>query len=877
VDLNFGLADPVIIVNSEDDPSGLPVETAVNALNISSLSADELANTALTLPMLAALVSDQLPLQKSIFIAQHRKAFTSATLGRNITNAWLVNGQYQPYYEFAATEWVLFDLVVASGSRIIELELIESLTNMTVASAQTTEDMETLLYPSSTVCTLQILALDGIYLTRVRTWPFNRHLPLLQGSRATVAVMCSTPGEYYLATASVVDDGSDDLSAYVRIGKPATKSIQNILTLVVNEQNLGLTWAAPPSDLSSIPRPLYLSTTFTNNSTETQYLNKNTSSSVSNGTALMSFKSSQVWSIGLDQRGCCSAADGSAIVSNLPATADALSSGQVPLEPRYWMGVGRDCTLTCFDDYECLHFYGADYGVLKSPSVLLNKCAYWAYNYSNYNASNSGSTDTVFKRVSTSKSVEQISVWSPTHDSGTLQFLLQPVQVFSYSSLGVGGRAVEAGPYRNVGDGIGAVEDSTIVVEDFDEYGNVVIDSGGDYAAFFGEVGDWRDVLPVPLGRVVVHARYDIEGANVIRSGELFLSDSGYRVTANVTRGVTSTVPSSNTTKPDSQHSEESPLEFVNVFSNDSYYSSHCDFDGLSSRYVETIDVLAGTRTITTNSCPSHFSLCQESGCAGPNMTRAEPYIRSYVVPLFPSFSSRPLDNGCAFDGSDDGVGIVAVALNGVAILAPGDGVTAECQTGSGVHPNRQPYPGITACDVHGDGDGVLWCGDAVQKASSRAIDKCGGQTDKWGRYSYRIPPICLIQELDYLLNVSSGPTTIGYSYNQSLVEVDAAVVESAAQVGNISATTMTADMYLSTDAVPSPQIGWALDGFPVMGPFGPLGVHMKPCHSAGAHPTICLDECNGLMGEFDEYDNYLYRYLTMSCRVLDDEDNSHR
>ena len=60
-----------------------------------------------------------------------------------------------------------------------------------------------------------------------------------------------------------------------------------------------------------------------------------------------------------------------------------------------------------------------------------------------------------------------------------------------------------------------------------------------------------------------------------------------------------------------------------------------------------------------------------------------------------------------------------------------------------------------------------------------------------------------------------------------------------------------------------SPQIGWMADGFPVMGNKGPGGVLMKRCGEAGAHPSICVDQCGGLYGE-QESDSFLYRYYLM-------------
>jgi hypothetical protein len=45
------------------------------------------------------------------------------------------------------------------------------------------------------------------------------------------------------------------------------------------------------------------------------------------------------------------------------------------------------------------------------------------------------------------------------------------------------------------------------------------------------------------------------------------------------------------------------------------------------------------------------------------------------------------------------------------------------------------------------------------------------------------------------------------------------------------------------TDQTASPQIGWVLDGFPVMGPRGPTGKRMRQCTQPG-ESMPCLDDC---------------------------------
>lgn len=100
--------------------------------------------------------------------------------------------------------------------------------------------------------------------------------------------------------------------------------------------------------------------------------------------------------------------------------------------------------------------------------------------------------------------------------------------------------------------------------------------------------------------------------------------------------------------------------------------------------------------------------------------------------------------------------------------------------------------------------------------AHGSQFDSCGGFANEDGLYCYHVPPTCLLEQLP-----NAG-----------------------------------------TSGKHSPQVGWAIDGFPVYGPLGPSGTRMLPCAHSDAHPTICLDECNGYSAELgDEVDAFKYRY----------------
>lgn len=97
----------------------------------------------------------------------------------------------------------------------------------------------------------------------------------------------------------------------------------------------------------------------------------------------------------------------------------------------------------------------------------------------------------------------------------------------------------------------------------------------------------------------------------------------------------------------------------------------------------------------------------------------------------------------------------------------------------------------------------------------SRTFDYCSGHSNGGGNYHYHSVPTCVIAQLE---GADHQPDD------------------------------------------PSPLVGWMYDGFPVMGPIGPQGVRMMRCTEQGAHPTYCLDECNGFYGNLDS-DEYTYRY----------------
>ena len=101
----------------------------------------------------------------------------------------------------------------------------------------------------------------------------------------------------------------------------------------------------------------------------------------------------------------------------------------------------------------------------------------------------------------------------------------------------------------------------------------------------------------------------------------------------------------------------------------------------------------------------------------------------------------------------------------------------------------------------------------ADSEAEWVSFDCCAGHSAPGGEYHYHFPPSCLLAQVAAL---SDGH---------------------------------------------SPQIGWALDGFPIYGPRGAGGVEIRNCGASGADATFCQDECGGFEGELSGVDEFTYRY----------------
>jgi len=146
-------------------------------------------------------------------------------------------------------------------------------------------------------------------------------------------------------------------------------------------------------------------------------------------------------------------------------------------------------------------------------------------------------------------------------------------------------------------------------------------------------------------------------------------------------------------------------------------------------------------------------------------------------------------------------MGAIGIALNGVQFY------------GGAVDRTDDDDPGCELLDVSSDrGE---WMG----------FDFCSGHTggaNGFNPYHYHFPPSCLLDQ--------AGARARGANHRET------------------------------TSVSHSPQIGWALDGFPVYGPRGANGTEME--HAAnGCVGSRCLDFCSGREEALPGVDDFLYRY----------------
>merc|ERR1711865_40536 len=169
-----------------------------------------------------------------------------------------------------------------------------------------------------------------------------------------------------------------------------------------------------------------------------------------------------------------------------------------------------------------------------------------------------------------------------------------------------------------------------------------------------------------------------------------------------------------------------------------------CDAYGTSATYSETIGTTSGvaSRTISSNGCPNHYSLCTGKdgvpGCGDVgetgSATEAKVQTISVVIPASPvlraTISLTDTNNG----GIKCEMGAIGIALNGVAIY--GGAVDTSC----------------TGIDV----DSTL--------GEWKGFDCCSGHSQRTGDYHYHFPPSCLLKQIGDLSDGHSPQ--VGWAYD---------------------------------------------------------------------------------------------------------------
>ena len=743
----------------------------------------------------------------------------SNTSTRLLRDVWLINGQYQPSVEVQPGDWKIFNILAASGDRQLELEIRDEV-GATAGNRK---------------CQMWLYAIDGVYLNQPRHADNTNHLVLLPGSRASVGVHCYDRGIFYLQSTSSMDLKSD----YASVGTYDTKSAQVLAVLNVTGAFVWYQQGGLNVSLDSIGRPTYLRTLF--NLSDASLTADQASWSLSTEAA------------GADGSGLGSAHIGGSL-GNYNQLGDNTSS--------YWLGTGTDCTLPCFSNKDCVAFFGAQY---TAENFFTSKKGYCIYG--NGRSSISSEDPSANGPFSYTKgSAVDLRIWGRQPRAYPLSFPEHKVQLASYTAAVAGPASITA-TFTSTSASLTSNTNNTIL-------------------SLYGEPGDWRDTVPALPGLLTVRTMLHLppqqpaelvgidEGKSTVHCNYLKFEDHGMIerflidssnityspvVTTSATVGGDSGDNSSTATRSTTVYDADAAElranatdgfldkdAFDSVYQmspsprslDNTSYDERCDTHGDSWAYSERIDTDRQVRVLTFNGCPNHFSVCQDKECGGPNMTRALKHPDVITVPLYPSFRTVRRDATCTREA-------IGVALNGVPIHGKADSSgTNVCRRKTGANATVSPHDVFTSCDLENTYDGVLYCGDEIPEQAA-IMDKCAGYANNYGSYRYLVAPACLLNQLIAQREKSASAVGDTVDIYGNALQYNRSIIGTA-----LGATT----------ASPSPQVGWALDGFPIYGPVGPSGITMIPCGNEGAHPTVCLDVCNGYKGEVEQ-DAFMYRY----------------
>lgn len=794
-----------------------------------------------------------------------------------IPDLWLVNNQFQPTITIAPGQWIVFDIVVASGDRILEL---------TVGSETSSSAIE------SSRCSLKSLGRNGRYYSSGRS---SDRIVLLQGDRANIAVMCPSNGTFYLKSVA----STQESDPYYTVGDYTTKSIQLLLQLqVTGTYNVNSTTVEKVFDDLSFLSPSYVP-----DSTDTVL-----STSLKSGIydLLQSYGANQTSDLlGLSLSTAQNPKERRSGEANFDELCRSeISNMSVSLfldRVRFVLGLGDNCQNPCYDEVLCSALYGNEnstsYSVQQFPLVLNGECSFTATSLLGVGSTTKqcpASSDVLNALQELRKKLQVNQSFSQELPSGS-HLIRTNKPLYSMSVYGhatflypifVQNHAVHLSSFEALDS---RHRYSNILRRD--QYApNYTSESYRPEFLYGFQTGDTRDTFLAVPGRMNLIAEIQkqdglpLAGMYPVLSTYLKFSDRGFMrflAVSNVTTPDNKPIKNENTTTEgnstvslDARLHEATYPDSVTV--DGTIEPFLCDVSGHSAFYEEKIDPVRRVRILRMNSCPNHFSVCQSEQCGGPGKTRALIRFQEIEVPLYPSIAASPSDTTCIDSdlGSQSTVegtfasmaasvaspsSLLGVAFNGVGVYGPGITGQRNCiflrdQSIYGNATSRRgtnglgiPSWGRTVCLVKSRGEGLLRCGDGVQE-TSRRVDKCGGLADEFlhdrahaGIYRYLSLPTCLFQQLTIQRQTVSNATFPNSAVPSNI---------SSMQVGQIAAQIKH-----------SVQLGWARDGFPIYGPTSVRGIVMRPCGRPGAHSQLCLDACNGYQGRLPGVDEYLYRY----------------
>jgi FtsP/CotA-like multicopper oxidase with cupredoxin domain len=266
-------------------------------------------------------------------ITQSKLNLNTVMKKKYLTDAWFTNGVYQPVHSLRPTEWYIFDILVASSDRYVDLSIVTTpltgMNNDNIKPKPTT--------PVDNGCSIRLLSTDGSYLEKTR---LVDHVTLPPGGRVSISIQCKNKGKFYLVTSASLNDNDDNWS----VGDYESKSVQPLVVLQVTGD--------APSEI--FPPPTVLPNTLSRKS-------------------LLSDDITEKYEIALDSNGAA-AIDNILVNQSTFITPWSLPPAKSNKQPLFWLGFGTDCTLPCYDKSSCLDEFGEFHSVVQYPSVVHKTC-----------------------------------------------------------------------------------------------------------------------------------------------------------------------------------------------------------------------------------------------------------------------------------------------------------------------------------------------------------------------------------------------------------------------------------------------------------------------------------------------------------------------